>query len=345
MYKDYIENYKLFKKTLNNNDSYFENNSIGENELFGLKDFYSSKYLNNDYEIDISTIKIIVQELEEVLLKSKYVLGCFKDIELKLLEQNKKLDAEFFDLNQISTKGQSFLRMFKLPEHYNHILDTKIIYQKNIISVNDKFIKTKNSLNSISFYLDYHSSSSFFIVFDKEYYIRDIFIDLYKERTFSIFGVKKDGTMELIKDNIKSKTSFITNTNENKYNKIFVSGISDINNLLKEVKVFSYIEDDVANKNGYVTYFLDDLNKFSEYIFVSDDETKIYLFNETTYNDVINLLATNENLCISKYFNKEFEVQKNIKIENSFENKMYLLEFFNKKQVQSNELKIFAKEK
>lgn len=345
MFKDYVNNYKTFKKVFNSDNNYFESNSIDDNNLFGIKDFYSEDYLNNNYQIKVSTINKCISELEEILLKYKYVLGCLEDIEKNLIAQNQNLDQEFFKLSKISTKGQSFLKMFKLPEHYNHVLDTKIVYQKNISIINDKFVKTKDSLSNINFYLEYIQDNSFFVIFDKSYIIRDIFIDFYSEKTFSIFGVKEDGTMEIIKENVNSNYKFIVNTNGNKYIKLFVTGISDINKFLKDIRVFSYIETNIANQNGFVAYFLNDLNKFTEFIIVSDDETSVYLFDEFTYNNLLNLLATNEPLCLNKYFNNEFLVPKNIKIKNTFKNKMYLVEFFNKNQVQGNEIKIFAKEK
>lgn len=345
MFKDYINNYKTFKKIFNSNDNYFESNSIDDNGLFGIKDFYSEDYLNNNYQLKVLTINKCIRELEETLLKYKYVLGCLEDVEKNLIIENQKLDQEFFKLSEVSTKGQSFLKMFKLPEHYNHVLDTKIVYQKNITIINDKFIKTKNSLSTLNFYLEYIQDNSFFVIFDKPYIIRDIFIDFYNNKTFSIFGVKEDGTMEIIKENINSNEKFLVNTNENKYSKLFVTGISDINKFLKDIKIFSYIETNIANQNGFVTYFLNDLNKFTEFIIVSDDETNTYLFDEFTYNNLLNLLATNEKLCLEKYFNDEYIVPKNVKIKNTFKNKMYLVEYFNRNQVQSNEIKIFAKEK
>lgn len=340
-----LDNYKQFKKVLKNPNDFYEKNSIGKEPLFGSRAFFSDEYLDNSFEIDVSFINEFKHEIQELILKYKYVLGFLTSIENKLIQENKLLDEEFFELNQYSTKGQSFLKMFKMPDHYNHVLDYKIVYQKNIAKLDDTFIKTKDSLEPLKFYLQYIDNHSFFIVFDKEYEIRDIFLDFYNTVTYSIFGVKNDDTMENIYDNVTSDQKLFINTNSSKYKKIFVTGISDINNLLKEIKIFSYSETNIAEKNGYLVYMLEDLNKIKEFILVSDDNTNLYIFDKKIYPKVIELLTSNEQLCIDKYFNEQYIIDKNINIENHFFDSVYILEFFKNTDSKSNALKIFAKEK
>lgn len=341
-----LEKYQQFKKILKNPNDYFEKYSIGSNPLFGNTSFFSNEYLDNEYELKIATINEFKHELEEVLIKYKYLLGYLSYIETNLIEMNKLLDEEFFDLNQTSTKGQSFLRMFEMPEHYNNVMDFKIVYQKNITKLNDTFIKTKDSLEQLSFYLEYVGTNSFFIVFDDLYDIRDIYIDFYNELTYSLFGVKEDDTMENLGSNLTSSESkLIINTGETKYKKIFVTGIADINSSLKEVKIFSYKETDISEKNGFLVYYIEDLSNIKEYIIVSDDETELYAFDKTTYENVINLLTSNESSCIEKYFNEQYKLEKNTNIENKNDSSMFILEFFKRTQTKSNELKIFAKER
>lgn len=339
-----LEKYKQFKTVLNNPNDYFEQYSIGNNPLFGNTAFFSNEYLDNEYELNISTFNDFKQELEEIILKYKYILGYLTSIENRLIEENRLLDEEYFDLNKYSTKGQSFLKMFSMPDNYNNVMDFKIIYQKNITRLNDSFIKTKDSLEPLKFYLEYIGNNSMFITFDKPYEIRDIFLDFYEEITYSIFGVKEDDTMENIYSNISSSEKLFINTNETKYKKIFITGINALNSLIKEIKIFSYAETDIPEKNGYLVYMLEDMKKIKNYIIVSDDPTEIYGFDKKTYQKMIELLTSNEQLCIEKYFNNQYKLEKNINIDNKLTDSFYILEFFKKTQNKSNELKIFAKE-
>lgn len=340
-----LKKYKQFKTVLNNPDDYFEQYSIGNNPLFGNTAFFSNEYLDNEYELSISIFNDFKHELEEIILKYKYILGFLTSVENRLIEENRLLDEEYFNLNKYSTKGQSFLKMFNMPDNYNNVMDFKIVYQKNITKLTDTFIKTKDSLNPLSFYLEYIGNNSMFITFDKPYEIRDIFLDFYDEITYSIFGVKEDDTMENIYSNISSSEKLFINTNETKYKKIFITGINDLNNLIKEIKIFSYTETDIAEKNGYLVYLLGDLKNIKNYIIVSDDPTELFGFDKNTYSKVMELLTTNEQLCIEKYFNNQYKLEKNINIENKLTDSLYILEFFKKTQNKSNELKIFAKEK
>lgn len=339
-----LEKYKQFKTILKNPDDYFEQYSINDNPLFGNKAFFSNEYLDNEYQLDISIFNDFKHELEETLLKYKYILGFLSSIEASLIEENKLLDEEFFNLNKYSTKGQSFLKMFKMPDYYNNVMDFKIVYQKNITKLTDTFIKTKNSLEPLKFYLEYINNNSFFISFDNLYEIRDIFLDFYKDITYSIFGVKEDDTMENIYENISSSEKLYINTKTNKYKKLFITGINDLNSLIKEIKIFSYTETDIPDKFGYLVYMFDNLKNIKDFIVVSDAPTEIYMFDKNTYLKMISLLSSNEQLCIEKYFNDRYKIEKNTNIENKFTDCFYILEFFNKTHNKSNEFKIFAKE-
>lgn len=339
-----LEKYKQFKTVLKHPEDYFEQYSINDNPLFGNLDFFSEKYLDNEYEIDVSLFNDFKHELEEVLLKYKYILGYLTSIEQSLKVQNQLLDNEYFELNKFSTKGQSFLKMFSMPDYYNNVMDFKIVYQKNITKLTDTFIKTKDSLEPLSFYLEYIDDNSFFISFDNLYEIRDIFLDFYNEITYSIFGVKEDETMENIYSNISSSEKLFINTGKNKYKKLFITGIDDLNSLIKEIKIFSYSETDIVEKNGYLVYMLENLNKVKDFIIVSDTTTEIYGFDKNTYQKMIELLTSNEQLCIEKYFNEQYKMEKNINIDNKLTDSLYILEFFKKTENKSNEFKFFAKE-
>lgn len=340
-----LEKYKQFKTALKNPNDYFEQYSINDNPLFGNKAFFSNEYLDNEYKIDISVFNDFKHELEEVLLKYKYILGYLTSVEESLKEQNKLLDEEFFDLNKYSTKGQSFLKMFSIPEYYNNVMNFKIVYQKNITKLTDTFIKTKDSLEPLKFYLEYIDNNSFFISFDKLYDIRDIFLDFYNEITYSIFGVKEDDSMEIIYSNVSSSDKLFINTGKIKYKKLFITGINELNNLIREIKIFSYSETNIPEKNGYLVYLLENLQNIKDFIIVSDTSTEIYGFDKKTYPKMIELLTSNEQLCIEKYFNNQYKLEKNVNIENKLTDSFYILEFFKKTQNKSNEFKIFAKEK
>lgn len=339
-----LEKYQKFKSVLSHPNDYFEQYSIADNPIFGNDAFYTRSYLNSEYQLDISTFNEFKKELKEIILKYKYILGYLTSIEKILIEENKKLDDEYFNLNKSSTKGQSFLEMFTMPDYYNHVLDFKIIYQKNISRLNNSFIKTKDSLKPLSFYLEYVKNNSFFITFDKPYEIQDIYLDFYKDITYSIFGIKENGSMENIYENVSSTEKLFINTNETKYKKIFVTGIQNLNGLIKEIKVFSYAKDEILEKNGYLVYLLENMNIIKEYIIVSDDSTELYGFDKKTYYKMIELLASNEKLCIEKYFNKQYKLEKNVNIENQSTDSLYILELFSVTQNKSNELKFFAKE-
>lgn len=339
-----IKKYKEFKKIFNHSDDFYEKYSIDDNDLFGNTSFYSDEFLENNYKLPISTINKFKQELQETYLKYKYIYGFLEKKEKELKEQNVQLDKEFLELNEYSTKGQSFLKMFDMPDYYNNVIDYKIIYQKNITKVNDVFVKTKDSLEPLSFYLEYVGENSFFITFDNLYIIRDIFLDFYDNVTYSIFGVKKDDTMENLFSNVDSTNKFFTNTNETKFKKLFITGIKDINQLLRNIKIFSYTDINLSEKNGFLVYNLQKLENIKEFIIVSDDETELFLFDRNTYLNVINMLSTNEKLCIESFFTTQYKVQKNVNIKNTQHNELFIVEYFKKTQFKSNELKIFAKE-
>ena len=48
----FLEQYKHSFKSNN----IYENTSIGDNELFGLADYYTKEYLNNTYQINIKLL-------------------------------------------------------------------------------------------------------------------------------------------------------------------------------------------------------------------------------------------------------------------------------------------------
>lgn len=338
-----LDKYKKFKTLLSNKDSYYEQNSISNNLLFGLEDYFSEKYLSGNYDVDIDFYNKSVQELSEVLLKYKYVYGYLSSIENRLIKENEKLDEEFFQLQHVSTKGQSFLNMLELPEYYNHVVDYDIIYRKNLNIVSNDVIKTNESLSPISFYLTYHNLESFFINFDSLQEIQDIYIEFYNKFTFSIFGVKSDDTMESIHTNVSSENKFFINTNSNKYKKLFITGVGELNNYIKEIKIFSYSKKE-KESNGFIIYHLKDIDNLKQFVAVSDSTTKLYAFNKEEYSKVMELLMTNESLAIERYLNNEYIITKNECLDCDVD-KCFILDFFNNKNTISNLLTFYGKEK
>ena len=338
-----IERFKNFKKEMRKPEDFFEKNSIYDSPLFGLEDYYSKAYLAGNYQIPISTINECFYELSELNSKYKFIYGYLKGIEETIKQENIKLDEEYFKLQDVSVKGDSFLKMFSLQDHYNNVIDYDIIYTKNLQIVSDDIVKTNDSLEELKFYLTYFDKHSFFIELDGLYSIQDIFLDFYNEFKISIFGVKEDGTMENIFSNVSTKKKTFTNTKSNKYKKIFVTGVSDINDYIKQIKIFSYQEQSKILNNGFIIYRLKGLEKINEFIAVSDSSTKLYQFTEAQYKEILSLIH-DEKRVIEKFFTDEFRLAKNQK-KILDKDKNFIVDFFDLKQNNSNLLKFYGKEK
>lgn len=338
-----IEKFRKFKKGMRNSNEFFENTSIYNNKLFGLEDYYSRSYLSGNYTIPITTINECFYELSELNSKYKFIYGYLEGIEKIIKDENAKLDEEYFKLQNVSVRGDSFLKMFSMPDHYNNIINYDVVYMKNLQITSDNVIKTNDSLQELKFYLTYVDKHSFFIELDQLFSIQDIFLEFYNEFKISIFGVKEDETMENIFSNVSTNKKMFTNTNENKYKRIFVTGIGDINNYIKQIKIYSYQKNLNSLVNGFIIYRLKDIENINEFVVVSDSETELYQFTESQYKEILTMI-NDEQKVIEKFFNEEFRLIKNKK-KILDKNKNFIIDFFNIKQNNSNLLTFYGKER
>jgi hypothetical protein len=336
----FLEQYKHSFKSNN----IYENTSIGDNELFGLADYYTKEYLNNTYQINIKLLNDFLKTLEDIDNKFKFIDSYLENY-LKLLEtESINLDKEYNKINNsLSTKGQSFLNMFELNNNYNYVFDDNIIYYKNILDNGSSYIKDDYSLIQIDYRIENINNNSFFIHLGNLECIEDIFIEFYNEINFSIFGSKEDNTLELIFNNIDSKSNKLFKIqNDVKYNKFYIISNKEITNYIKNIKVYKKSDASVLNKYGYIVRKLTNLNKFTDLIFVNDSNTSLYLYDKETYSKVINDIG---NDIKSEFINNNYLVKKNINVSNTFGfEELYLLEFFDINNNISLQTKIYGKE-
>lgn len=336
----FLEQYKHSFKSNN----IYENTSIGDNELFGLADYYTKEYLNNTYQINIKLLNDFLKILEDIDNKFKFIDSYLENY-LKLLEtESINLDKEYNKINNsLSTKGQSFLNMFELNDNYNYVFDDNIIYYKNILDNGSSYIKDDYSLIQIDYRIENINNNSFFIHLGNLECIEDIFIEFYNEINFSIFGSKEDNTLELIFNNIESKSNKLFKIqNDVKYNKFYIISNKEITNYIKNIKVYKKSDASVLNKYGYIVRKLTNLNKFTDLIFVNDSNTSLYLYDKETYSKVINDIG---NDIKSEFINNNYLVKKNINVSNTFGfEELYLLEFFDINNNISLQTKIYGKE-
>lgn len=336
----FLEQYKHSFKSNN----IYENTSIGDNELFGLADYYTKEYLNNTYQINIKLLNDFLKTLEDIDNKFKFIDSYLENY-LKLLEtESINLDKEYNKINNsLSTKGQSFLNMFELNDNYNYVFDDNIIYYKNILDNGSSYIKDDYSLIQIDYRIENINNNSFFIHLGNLECIEDIFIEFYNEINFSIFGSKEDNTLELIFNNIESKSNKLFKIqNDVKYNKFYIISNKEITNYIKNIKVYKKSDVSVLNKYGYIVRKLTNLNKFTDLIFVNDSNTSLYLYDKETYSKVINDIG---NDIKSEFINNNYLVKKNINVSNTFGfEELYLLEFFDINNNISLQTKIYGKE-
>lgn len=336
----FLEQYKHSFKSNN----IYENTSIGNNELFGLTDYYTQEYLNNTYQINIKLLNDFLKTLEDIDNKFKFIDSYLENY-LKLLEtESINLDKEYNKINNsLSTKGQSFLNMFELNDNYNYVFDDNIIYYKNILDNGSSYIKDDYSLIQIDYRIENINNNSFFIHLGNLECIEDIFIEFYNEINFSIFGSKEDNTLELIFNNIDSKSNKLFKIqNDVKYNKFYIISNKEITNYIKNIKVYKKSDASVLNKYGYIVRKLTNLNKFTDLIFVNDSNTSLYLYDKETYSKVINDIG---NDIKSEFINNNYLVKKNINVSNTFGfEELYLLEFFDINNNISLQTKIYGKE-
>ena len=117
MKEKYIEFIKQFKE-----NSLYENNSIDNNELFGIKEFLSEDYLNNNFYLDKDIFIKCKNELEKILFKYSYIFNSYKEYENILKNEIEKLDKEYFELDKVSSLGNKFFSMKSLKEYFNYVV-------------------------------------------------------------------------------------------------------------------------------------------------------------------------------------------------------------------------------
>lgn len=341
----FLERYEKFKKNFENNTNVYEDSSIGDNPLFGLNSYFSEEYFNNDMALSMDFINEFSQELYNTLLKYQFISSYLKEHFLTLEEESKKLDNEYIELcKNVSLKGQAFLDMFSLPEHYNYVIDAKTVYLKNVIEYQNLTMKTNETMSELIYYLNYINSNSFFINLDDYYKINSLFLSFYNQYTISIFGVQEDGTMENLFDEVNTSQEIFLNGTETKYKKLYIISKSPIVEYIKDIKVFSYQKND-SEKYGYLIKKLDNLETLNTIIIVNDVNTSFYMYSEKEYVSFIKQLSINEELAKEQYINENFKINTNEEIILENTNKLYILEFFDYNNHKSYNTNFYAKEK
>lgn len=336
MKEKYIEFIKQFKE-----NSLYENNSIDNNELFGIKEFLSEDYLNNNFYLDKDIFIKCKNELEKILFKYNYIFNSYKEYENRLKNEIEKLDKEYFELDKVSSLGNKFFSMKSLKEYYNYIVPYDIIYKKNLIFTNESVIKSNETLEEINFTIK-EEKNSIFVYFNKGLSnIQDIFINLYNEFTISIFGIKENDSLENIVSNKNSSDKLFINTSPTLFKGIFITGIGNITGYIKELKIYEYTKGTIR-KNGIIAYKLKDLKKINKIFYGSNSETKIYKLKTKEYNEFLKILNTDN---FSSILNENRKIQKNIEYDLNEENDIVIVEIFNQNTNISDKLNFFGKVK
>lgn len=336
MKEKYIEFIKQFKENL-----LYENNSIDNNELFGIKEFLSEDYLNNNFYLDKDIFIKCKNELEKILFKYNYIFNSYKEYENRLKNEIEKLDKEYFELDKVSSLGNKFFSMKSLKEYYNYVVPYDIIYKKNLVFTNESVIKSNETLEEINFTIK-EEKNSIFVYFNKGLSnIQDIFINLYNEFTISIFGIKENGSLENIVSNKNSSDKLFINTSSTLFKGIFITGIGNITGYIKELKIYEYTKGTIR-KNGIITYKLKDLKKINKIFYGSNSGTKIYKLKTKEYNEFLKILNTDN---FSSILNENREIQKNIEYDLNEENDIVIVEIFNQNTNISDKLNFFGKVK
>lgn len=336
MKEKYIEFIKQFKE-----NSLYENNSIDDNELFGIKEFLSDGYLNNNFYLEKNIFIKCKNELEKILFKYNFIFNFYKEYENRLKNEIEKLDKEYFELDKVSSLGNKFFLMKALKEYYNYIIPYDVIYKKNLIFTDESVIKSNETLEEINFTIK-EEKSSVFVYFNKGLSnIQDIFINLYNEFTISIFGIKENGSLENIVSNKNSSDKLFINTSPTLFKGIFITGIGNINGYIKELKIYEYTKGTIR-KNGIIIYKLKDLKKINKIFYGSNSGTKIYKLKTEEYNEFAKILNTDN---FSSILNENKEIQKNLEYDLNGETDIIIVEVFNQNTNISDKLNFFGKAK
>lgn len=336
MKEKYIEFIKQFKE-----NSLYENNSIDDNELFGIKEFLSEEYLNNNFYLDKDIFIKCKNELEKILFKYNYIFNSYKEYENRLKNEIEKLDKEYFELDKVSSLGNKFFLMKSLKEYYNYVIPYDVIYKRNLVFTNESVIKSNETLEEIAFTIK-EEKNSIFVYFNKGLSnIQDIFINLYNEFTISIFGIKENGSLENIVSNKNSSDKLFINTSSTLFKGIFITGIGNLTGYIKELKIYEYTKGTIRKK-GLIAYKLKNLEKLNKIFYGSNSGTKIYKLKTKEYNEFLKIL-NNDNF--SSILNENKEIQKNLEYDLYDGNDIVIVEIFEQNTNISDKLNFFGKVK
>ena len=336
MKEKYIEFIKQFKE-----NSLYEKNSIDDNELFGIKEFLSDDYLNNNFYLDKNIFIKCKNELEKVLFKYNFIFNSYKEYEKRLKSEIEKLDREYFELDKVSSLGNKFFSMKSLKEYYNYVIPYDIIYKRNLVFTNESVIKSNEALEEIAFTIR-EEKNSIFVYFNKGLSnIQDIFINLYNEFTISIFGIKENGSLENIVSNRNSFDKLFINSSSTLFKGIFITGIGNLTGYIKELKIYEYTKGTIKKK-GLITYKLKNLEKLNKIFYGSNSGTKIYKLKTKEYNEFLKILNSDN---FSSILNENKEIQKNLEYDLQDENDIIIIEVFEQNINISDKLNFFGKVK
>ncbi|CAL7871140.1 hypothetical protein FUSNEC_GEN_294_06105 [Fusobacterium necrophorum subsp. funduliforme] len=336
-----IQEYKNLKKELDNSDSLYEKNSIANEPLFGLSEFYETEYISGRYNVKIKDILSCFQEMKNLVKKQKFLKSYLESYKEELKKQLFTLDKEYFNMSHNSIKGQFFLDMIEYPSFHNRIIEYDIIYRQNTSIMDKEIIKTDQNLETVDFYLKYHEDTSFFVNFSKLVNIQNIYFSFHNLCDIHLFGVKEDDTLEYIDEIDKTLETVIINRNSTLYKGLFIDSVSNINTLLKELKVFQYSKKSIR-KNGYIVYALKNIQEVKEISCISYSDSELYLLTYQEYQNFLLHFQRNENEACDKFLDVIHFVDKNTSIKP--DNKNIIVEKMNKNTIKTNLLKIFGVE-
>ena len=334
-----INIYNDFVKQFNN--KIYENESIENEELFGLKTFLSKEYFDNNLKIDKKVFEQIREELKKILFKYDFILNNYISLNEKLKKEIELLEKEYFELNKTSLLGENFFSMNSLESFYNYVLDYQIVYNQNLKILENSIIKNDETLKEITFNIREEKGSIFVYFNEEEQNIQNIFLDFFNDFKISIFGIKSDNTMINIVSNIDNNQKLYINTLKENFKGIFVTGFKDITGYLKDCKIYNYKKDNL-NKNGVIIYRLKP-KKLKKIFYFSNSKTKLYKLNKQEYQDFLKII-NKDILQWNKVLTIKNKIEKN-KEYDYIEEEKFIIEIFEKDINYSDKLAIFGSDK
>lgn len=342
-YEKFKINNKIESSTKNN---FYEVNSIKNEQLFSLEEFFTREYYNNKGTVDINFFTEILKENKLTLNKADFLICFLENYKKILTEQIFKLDLEYFEMNNSqSFIGSSFLNMANNYSEFSNVLIEEILYKRNI-NISENFIlRSNNSTNESLFTIKKKNNNSFFIELKEQAIITDMVIELHKNASYSIYGVAEDNKIAALFKNVKSSenNTFVL-TEENVYSKIFITSDLEIFSSLKNIKIFTKNKDNVELSNGYlIRAYTTKGNKSG--IFISDSFSKLYrVKNEEEVKLFIEMINSGSPEKINSILNSHNEIGKNININLEEETSIYIIEVFPKEVNKFDRLHFFGKE-